>query len=75
MKTNVNPIALIVAGIVLLLFILFLFNRTMTPSAPAYTLSAPGNDADGAAAKRANYLKAHGKSPDKGSAPASDTKL
>ncbi len=60
MKKDVNPIAIIAGIVVLLAFVVFMYSRTMSAKAPDYTISAPGNDLDGAAAKRANRAKAQG---------------
>lgn len=68
MKKQVTPAMLIGAGVLLLALIGMLFMRTArSNAAPEYTISAPGNDADGVTAKRANILKAKGLPP----APAS----
>ena len=72
MKQKVSPVALIIAVILLLAFLLFMFNRNVVSHAPAYTVSAPENDLDGAAAKRANHAKAMGVSPANGAAPSPD---
>ena len=75
MKQKVSPIAVIVAVILLLAFLLFMFNRNVVSHAPAYTVSSPENDLDGAAAKRANHAKATGATPTSGGAPANDNKM
>lgn len=57
MHKKVNPMILVVAGIFLVAVLGLLFMRTFTSHEPAYTVSPPSQDADGAAAKRANMIK------------------
>lgn len=74
MKKEVSPVIMIVAGVVLVGFIAFLFMRTVAPKAPEYTISPPNLDADGAKAKRANYLKTHSTLGNGAPAPAANAR-